>query len=235
MEVFKQFFEWVFNRFGRRSRRSQGDEDRDRRRLTAWIFFLGVGLFACLFLLLIRLPIQNENPGPDFFEASGTEDEPGPGEPEPGEPEPDEPEPDEPEPDEPEPDEPEPDEPDPDEPDPDEPELDLPGYIPVCGDGICDPAVENSDLCSDCTCVDDGVCSPGEGVGCLDCGETAGTCNAVCTDNAQCAPGYTCAGGICWADDCAAEPVEPEVPSDDDEDEEQGQEETIFLPVPIAQ
>lgn len=69
----------------------------------------------------------------------------------------------------------------------------------ACGDGTCDPAVENSDLCpQDCHCVDNGECEPGEGSGCMDCGETAGGCGAVCQDNSQCAKDLVCVGGLCW-------------------------------------
>ena len=72
-----------------------------------------------------------------------------------------------------------------------------------CGDGVCDPETENSDLCpQDCQCVDDGVCSPGEGESCRDCGETAGACGNPCTDSSQCQSGLACAGGVCW-DACA--------------------------------
>ena len=40
---------------------------------------------------------------------------------------------------------------------------------PVCGDGVCDPTTENSDLCeADCECVDNGIADPGEGCGCKD-------------------------------------------------------------------
>ncbi len=198
MDAIKQLFGRLF---GRRSDRYKDDEDRDRRPLAAWIFFFGVGLFACLFFLLTQLPTEDNNAGPDFFEASGSDEEPTPTDTPTFTPTPT-------------------DTPTPTAtftPSPTPTNTDEP-YIPICGDGICDPAVENSDLCSDCTCVDDGVCSPGEGEGCLDCGETAGTCNAACTDNSQCAEGYTCAGGICWSNVCAAEPVEPEIPSDDDDE-----------------
>lgn len=71
--------------------------------------------------------------------------------------------------------------------------------IAACGDSVCDPAAENSDLCpADCQCVDDGVCSPGEGSSCRDCGSAAGTCGAACSDSSQCAGGLSCAGGVCW-------------------------------------
>ena len=40
---------------------------------------------------------------------------------------------------------------------------------PVCGDAVCDPATESSDLCVvDCECMDNGVVDIGEGCGCKD-------------------------------------------------------------------
>ncbi len=73
----------------------------------------------------------------------------------------------------------------------------------ACGDGVCEAACENSDLCpSDCSCADNGVCEPGEGLGCRDCGANAGGCGNPCADATQCAAGLTCAAGICW-DACA--------------------------------
>ncbi len=76
----------------------------------------------------------------------------------------------------------------------------------VCGDGICDPICENTDLCpQDCQCVDDGVCSPGEGTNCRDCGTTAGGCGNPCSDSSQCAAGLSCStDGVCW-EPCACE------------------------------
>lgn len=79
-----------------------------------------------------------------------------------------------------------------------------------CGDGVCDPAAENSDICpADCQCTDDGVCNPGEGANCRDCGASAGACGSACSDSGQCAAGLSCAGGICWdactcGGDCAS-------------------------------
>jgi hypothetical protein len=68
-----------------------------------------------------------------------------------------------------------------------------------CGDGVCNPETENSDICRmDCRCVDDGECGPGEGSGCQDCGASAGGCGNVCTDSSQCKDGLSCAGGRCW-------------------------------------
>lgn len=73
------------------------------------------------------------------------------------------------------------------------------GGASTCGDGVCAVESENSDLCpADCACVDDGVCNPGEGANCLDCGANAGSCGAACTDSAQCAGGLACAGSVCW-------------------------------------
>lgn len=74
-------------------------------------------------------------------------------------------------------------------------------YIPpeVCGNQICNPDSENSDLCpQDCPCKDNGVCEAGEGANCLDCGANAGSCQAPCTESSQCANGLACASGICW-------------------------------------
>lgn len=80
-----------------------------------------------------------------------------------------------------------------------EPDSGTPVVVGVCGDGVCTVETENSDLCAaDCVCVDDGVCSPGEGSGCLDCGSLAGACGTVCTASSQCAGGLACAGGVCW-------------------------------------
>ncbi|NDJ35890.1 MAG: RNA polymerase sigma factor [Chloroflexi bacterium] len=71
----------------------------------------------------------------------------------------------------------------------------------VCGDGICSGGCENSDLCpADCACVDDGVCSAGEGAGCRDCsGDAAAQCGVPCPEGG-CGSGLSCAGGVCWDD-----------------------------------
>ena len=73
-------------------------------------------------------------------------------------------------------------------------------YVPeVCGNQVCNPASENSDICpQDCQCKDNGTCEPGEGSNCLDCGANAGSCQAPCTDSSQCVSGLSCAAGICW-------------------------------------
>jgi hypothetical protein len=46
---------------------------------------------------------------------------------------------------------------------------------PVCvlnaSDGVCDPRCENTDLDAACVCNNDGVCGPGEGCNCSDCGQ----------------------------------------------------------------
>jgi hypothetical protein len=77
---------------------------------------------------------------------------------------------------------------------------------PVCGDGYCDTAHENNDLCpQDCQCVDNGECEPGEGDGCRDCGATAGGCGNPCADSSQCAAGLSCHTGVCWACQCGGE------------------------------
>jgi|GEM_PF-589254 len=69
----------------------------------------------------------------------------------------------------------------------------------ACGDDKCNPKIENSDICpKDCHCTDDGVCSPGEGLGCLDCSYKAGSCRASCSQSSQCGEGLSCADGICW-------------------------------------
>lgn len=85
----------------------------------------------------------------------------------------------------------------------------------VCGDGICNTATENSDLCeADCPCIDDGVCGPGEGIGCRDCigpGEEAVSgCGSPCPGG-SCEGELTCSDGICWdACICGGDCGEPE-------------------------
>ncbi len=85
---------------------------------------------------------------------------------------------------------------------PDSPTTEVPTVppAPVCGDGLCDVAAENSDICpQDCQCFDNGVCEPGEGLSCLDCGDMAGGCGAPCSNSSQCSGGLTCAPeGVCW-------------------------------------
>lgn len=78
------------------------------------------------------------------------------------------------------------------------------GPIPICnldatcGNGVCDPYCENSDLCAaDCPCVDDGVCAQGESTACRDCGDPGGACGVACPTG-QCGGGLTCLNGICW-------------------------------------
>jgi hypothetical protein len=88
----------------------------------------------------------------------------------------------------------------------------------VCGDAVCDPATENSDLChADCECVDNGVTDPGEGCGCKDViceGEDPVTaCGTPCGEQGQCPDGLSCdnTGGQCW-DSAICAPLEPEPP-----------------------
>jgi hypothetical protein len=74
---------------------------------------------------------------------------------------------------------------------------------PVCGDGVCDPAGENSDLChADCECVDDGVADPGEGCGCKDviCEDEAPitACGTPCGEDGQCPDGLQCDNTSQW-------------------------------------
>lgn len=73
------------------------------------------------------------------------------------------------------------------------------GSSGVCGNGRCDTATENSDICpADCSCRDNGTCEAGEGAGCRDCGSSAGSCGAPCSSSATCGGGLSCAGGVCW-------------------------------------
>ncbi len=68
-----------------------------------------------------------------------------------------------------------------------------------CGDGYCNTAVENTDLCpDDCVCVDDGQCSPSEGANCMDCGDPAGACGARCATSDTCPDPLSCFNGVCW-------------------------------------
>jgi hypothetical protein len=68
-----------------------------------------------------------------------------------------------------------------------------------CGDGYCNPRTENTDLCPvDCVCVDDGVCAPGEGFNCRDCGELSGSCGTPCDSSEQCPEGLSCFNSVCW-------------------------------------
>jgi hypothetical protein len=87
----------------------------------------------------------------------------------------------------------------------------------TCGDAVCDPATENSDLChEDCECVDNGVADPGEGCGCKDViceGEDPITaCGTPCGEEGQCPDGFRCdKGEWCW-DSVICAPLEPEPP-----------------------
>jgi hypothetical protein len=72
----------------------------------------------------------------------------------------------------------------------------------VCGDGHCDTATENSDLCpQDCPCVDDGHCAPGEGFNCADCGDPTGACGVRCDSSDTCPDPLECFNAVCW-DSC---------------------------------
>jgi hypothetical protein len=91
-------------------------------------------------------------------------------------------------------------------------------YEPVCGDAVCDPATENSDLChADCECVDNGVADTSEGCGCKDMiceGEDPITaCGTPCGEEGQCPDGLRCdnTGEWCW-DSVICAPLEPEPP-----------------------
>ena len=66
----------------------------------------------------------------------------------------------------------------------------------TCGDGVCDPACENTDLCAgDCPCIDDGVCQPGEGSSCRDCG--AGEPGSGSEPSGGSEPTCICGNGSC--------------------------------------
>jgi hypothetical protein len=68
-----------------------------------------------------------------------------------------------------------------------------------CGDGYCDTATENTDLCpEDCPCVDDGVCAEGEGFVCLDCGDPTQACGAPCESSETCPSPLSCFNAVCW-------------------------------------
>jgi hypothetical protein len=96
---------------------------------------------------------------------------------------------------------------------------------PVCGDGVCDPATENSDLChTDCECTDNGVADPGEGCGCKDViceGEDPITaCGTPCGEQGECPDGFRCDKGMwCW-DAVICAPLEPEPPPPSHHEEE---------------
>jgi hypothetical protein len=69
----------------------------------------------------------------------------------------------------------------------------------VCGDGYCDTTLENTDLCpEDCPCLDNGVCEPGEGFACADCGEPRSTCGTPCESSDDCPDPLSCFNAVCW-------------------------------------
>lgn len=75
----------------------------------------------------------------------------------------------------------------------------------ACGDGTCDMATENTDLCpDDCPCVNDRVCSPGEGDTCSDCGDAVDACGAPCGSSDECHIELSCFNAVCW-DACICE------------------------------
>jgi hypothetical protein len=75
----------------------------------------------------------------------------------------------------------------------------------ACGDGTCDVATENTDLCpADCVCVNDGACSPGEGTGCADCGDLVAACGTPCNTSDECREELSCFNAVCW-DACICE------------------------------
>jgi hypothetical protein len=87
---------------------------------------------------------------------------------------------------------------------------------PACGDGVCDPATENSDLCgADCECVDNGVVDPGEGCGCKDVlcerEDPLTACGTPCGPEGQCPDGLTCNNESqrCWDSVLCAPPSVP--------------------------
>lgn len=108
-----------------------------------------------------------------------------------------------------------------------------PGVPPAsaCGDGVCDPASENRDVCeADCPCVDDLVCGVGETGQCRDCitpqanpsdgGEDGGGRNrgddggGITRDQPECpcvcTPTDSCSSGACFiCRDCNGSVCEP--------------------------
>ena len=79
----------------------------------------------------------------------------------------------------------------------------------ACGDGVCDPTSENTDLCAaDCECTDNGVASPGEGCNCRDvvCAteKPRTACGTPCGAAGECPAGLACFQGVCW-EDCICE------------------------------
>ena len=87
-----------------------------------------------------------------------------------------------------------------------------------CGDGVCDPTIENNDLCpEDCQCTDNGVVDPGEGCGCKDvvCDyePLSSACGTFAGENGECPSKLQDDGttkslsewyGVCW-DACECE------------------------------
>jgi len=81
----------------------------------------------------------------------------------------------------------------------------------ACGDGVCDPNSENSDLCAaDCSCTDNGVAGPGEGCNCRDvvCADEKlrTACGTLCDETGVCPEGLACFQGVCW-EDCLCEDI----------------------------
>ena len=81
----------------------------------------------------------------------------------------------------------------------------------ACGDGVCDPATENTDLCAaDCECTDNGVAGPGEGCDCRDvvCAteKLRTACGTPCGAAGECPAGLACFQGVCW-EDCLCEDI----------------------------
>ena len=72
-------------------------------------------------------------------------------------------------------------------------------YSVGCGNGICDTATENTDLCpEDCPCVNDGTCAEGEGFACLDCGDPTQACGSPCESSETCPSPLSCFNAVCW-------------------------------------
>jgi len=81
----------------------------------------------------------------------------------------------------------------------------------ACGDGVCDPNSENTDLCAaDCECTDNGVADPGEGCNCRDvvCADEKlrTACGTLCDETGVCPEGLACFRGVCW-EDCLCEDI----------------------------
>lgn len=87
---------------------------------------------------------------------------------------------------------------------------------PVCGDLVCDAITENTDVCADCQCIDNGMVDPGEGCNCRDVvcqgEELVSSCGSPCSVSGLCGSGLACSGGVCW-DAFICQGIVPEDPT----------------------